>query len=251
MADHSLTFALDGDVSLDDLHEAITNLRALVRALSSEVASKETIDWSVADLSGGSASATLSGVSDAPDAVVRVITAYGAVGTALEQRRPIPYSDRVNRAAQSLAGLVHGSIHAARFETASETAIVTDPALADVPKHPVSALGTVEGRVQTLTSRDRLRFTLYDTIHDKAVACYVAEEQQDLLRGIWDRRAVVHGWVTRDPISGRPLTVRRVSAIEAPRDVQRGSYIHARGVVTPLPGAPAPEVTVRRMRDAQ
>lgn len=251
MADQSLTFALDGDVSLDDLHETISSLRALLRALSSDVAAKEAVDWSVADLSGGSASATLFGVSDSPEAIERIIAAYGATGKALEQRTPIPYSDHVNRAAHRLAGLVGGSIRAARFETAGETAIVTNPALVAVPTRPVSALGTVEGRVQTLTSRDRLRFTIYDSLHDKAVTGYVTEEQQDLLRGIWDKRAVVHGWVTRDPVSGRPLTVRRVSAIEQPREVPRGAYRSARGVVTPLPDAPLPEVTIRRLRDAQ
>lgn len=62
MTDQSLTFALDGNVSLDALHEAITELRALVWALTQEVAPGVAIAWSVADLSGGSAS----GSSESP-----------------------------------------------------------------------------------------------------------------------------------------------------------------------------------------
>lgn len=180
---------------------------------------------------------------------MRVIEAYSVVAGALEQRRPIPYSRRVQRPALELAKLVHDPIHAARFETASETVMVIDLASSDPPLRMISALGVVEGRIQTLTSRDRLRFTLYDAIHDKAVTCYGTEEQQDLLRGIWDKRAIVHGWISRDPVTGRPVTIRQIRAIEPVREVPAGSYRRARGVVQPLPDAPLPEVTIRRMRD--
>jgi hypothetical protein len=181
-----------------------------------------------------------------------VVAAYLSVGKALERGGTIPYSPRVVGPARSLAGLVGDGVRSVRFETAEDAATVTDAAaLSAGQARPVGALGAVEGRIQTLTSRNALRFTLYDSVHDRAVTCYVREDRQDLLRDVWDKRAIVHGWVSRDPATGRPVSIRRVEEITPLREVPRGSYIRARGVVTPLPGMPSPEETIRRHRDAR
>jgi len=114
----------------------------------------------------------------------------------------------------------------------------------------LGAYGAVEGRVQTVTSRRGLRFTLYDSLYDHAVSCYLGEKQEELMRGVWGRRAVVEGWISRDPISGRPVAIRRIFNVTVLPDVAPGSYEKARGALPYDPADVAPEERVRQVRDA-
>ncbi len=112
------------------------------------------------------------------------------------------------------------------------------------------AYGAFEGRVQTISNRGGLRFTLFDLLHDKAVSCYLAEGQQDIMADVWGRMAVVEGWVTRDPRTGRPRSVRRVRTVTAKGDGLPDGWRQARGAV-PVPiGALSAEAAIRRIRDA-
>ena len=113
-----------------------------------------------------------------------------------------------------------------------------------------TALGAVEGRVQTLTERKSLRFTLYDGLHDRAVSCYVREDQQEVMRDWWGKRAIVEGEVSRDIESGRPIAVRKITRVQVLSEVERGSYLSARGVAPMKPGSPLPEEVIRWLRDA-
>ena len=114
----------------------------------------------------------------------------------------------------------------------------------------MSAYGAVEGRIETLTRRKGLRFTLYDTLNDKAVSCYLEEGHEVLMRGAWGRRAIVEGWVGRDPVTGRPLTIRRVRHIEILSDAESGTYRRARGVVPVGADGLSAEDAVRRVRNS-
>ena len=79
------------------------------------------------------------------------------------------------------------------------------------------AYGGVTGRIQTLSSRGGLRFTLFDTLFDRAVSCYLAEGQEELMRDVWGRMAVVEGLVTRDRATGRPQVIRSVRGVTVVR----------------------------------
>ena len=70
-----------------------------------------------------------------------------------------------------------------------------------------------------------------------------------MIRGMWGHRAIVEGWVNRDPISGRPVAIRRVSAIEPLPEVVPGNYLLARGILAPGLRDLRPEDVVRRLRD--
>ena len=114
-----------------------------------------------------------------------------------------------------------------------------------------SSFGAIEGVVQTLSSRRGLRFTLYDSAYDKAVSCYLEQGREDMMRNVWGRRAVIEGRVTRDPETGRPLSIRRVAAVEVVPDYPPGSYRLARGIIPLRPDDPSPEEAIRRVRDAE
>jgi hypothetical protein len=121
-----------------------------------------------------------------------------------------------------------------------------------MPVKPLApAYGAIKGRIQTVTTRGSLRFTLYDIMHDKAVSGYFAEGKQDLIRDLWGHMVMVEGMVTRDPLSGRPLAIRQVRDIEPlPEPSLTFDYMDARGVAPSLNGL-SPEEAIRRIRDAQ
>jgi hypothetical protein len=94
-----------------------------------------------------------------------------------------------------------------------------------------------------------LRFTVYDLLYDKAIGCYITEGKEELLRNTWGKLAVIEGLITRDPVNGRPLTIRQVSNIAILPDPCGGrEYEEARGAVPLLTGI-SPEDSIRRLRD--
>jgi hypothetical protein len=135
-----------------------------------------------------------------------------------------------------------------RFETAEAEATVEVVAPTKSATPYPQTFGAVEGRIQTLSSRGGLRFTLYDTLHDKAVSCYLTEGFEDQMRDAWGRRAVVEGRVTRHPETGRPLAIRGITAVEVLPEVARHAYRDLRGL-SPRESLSA-EDAIRRLRDA-
>jgi hypothetical protein len=111
--------------------------------------------------------------------------------------------------------------------------------------------GAVEGRIQTVSNRGSLHFVLYDRVNDKAVSCYLKEDQRDWMNAAWDRLAVVQGWVKRDPNTGRPQTIRHIRAIRFLDELPRGAWRQAEGALHGIGRDELPEVTIRRLRDAQ
>ena len=256
MADDSVTLALDGEISLRDFGIAVQSLQELVQALGVEVARGVSIAWFVEHLDSSSAIVTVRAESDDDRAVREVTQEYLAVGRALEAGEAPHYSFDVVRPALEIAGLINGAIGFARFETAEAEAIVRASVAPSEPADRTAGLrliafGAVEGVVQTLSSRKGLRFTLFDSVHDKAVSCYLHEDQEELMRDAWGRRALVEGSVSREPETGRPLSVRQISHVEIIPDYPAGSYRAARAVSPRRPGDPAPEEAIRQVRDAE
>jgi hypothetical protein len=255
----TITLVLDGNVSLAEFARAIGSLRTLLNSLSREVGHNVEIDWNVDDLERGSTIAAFRGTARKPNQqphVEQVVKAYGEVGLALEKRHRIPYSSEVARAANNIAGILNGRVDAIRFET--EDVDATIRAIQAVPDEgfdrPISAsvgsYGAVEGRVQTLTNRGSLRFTLYDLLHDHAVSCYLEEGYEDVMRNLWGRLVTVEGFVKRDPLTGAPQTVRRITKVELMPEAGPDSWRRARGIVPIGPRGLMPEEAIRRLRDA-
>ncbi len=253
----TVTLALQGAVSLSDFSTAVARLHALVTALSAEARAGD-VAWEIDHLAVSSAITTARGVSSNgahPERIDRVVRSYLEVGRALEQRTTVPYSPVVRREAEALVGVLKDSrVEEIRFETAESEAIVRDAVEArDRPKQQIAerrgAYGAVTGRIQTLTSRSALRFTLYDHLHDRAVSCYLVEGREDMMREMWDRYAHVEGWVTRDSESGRPLAVRRVTSVTPLQEADPQDYLQARGLLVDATNGEKPEEVIRRLRD--
>lgn len=256
MPKDTITFALTGEVSLEDFASAIARFRGLVDALTSEVAGGG-IEWLVTGLESGSALATIQGVptkAEAYSQVEAVVRAYGAVGQALERNEAVPFSPRVAKPAAQFRDLLGNRVQSVRFETAETEAVIVATVLPGDrarPAGPIApAAGAVEGRIQTVSNRGSLRFTLYDLLDDRAISCYLREGEEDLLRNLWGRVVVVEGRVKRDPIVGRPSSIREITSIVPRSEPELGAFRRARGVIPWAPGDALPEQILRRARDA-
>jgi len=252
----TVTLGLGGEVPLNLYAQGMQHLARLIQALTREAARKSSAAWIVDDLTPGSANITVRGVpqdvSDIP-IVSKAIYDYGRLGKALQHGERLHFADRVVSEAREIVGLLNGSITWVRFETADEEATILSPSIdaLSLPSHR-HAYGAVRGRIQTLTNRKGWRFTLYDSVFDRAVSCYLNPEQEDLMRGAWGRRATVEGWISRDPLSGRPVSIRKITGVHALDDARPGDYVRAAGVLRPYlaEGDIPAEEMIRRIRDA-
>ena len=258
MAPDTITLMLEGEVSLEAFATALKSLNSLIDALTIEEGGG--IEWTVEDLQPGSALATVKGRSSQPGRVERVVRTYSGVGRALQENIQIQRSPRVSRPALKLGRLVGNGVRRIRFETPEETAVISErpssrrkralPQIAtfqDSGTNMYAARGAVEGEVQTLTKRNALRFTLYDALRDRAVSCYLQEGQEDIMREVWGKQAIVEGWVSRDPTDGHPVAVRQVSRVTP--IVKQGDYTLARAILPLALDTELPEERIRRLRD--
>lgn len=250
MGGNTLTLALDGEITSAQFAKAMTNLDKLVRAITSEVGANKDVEWVIDDLQKSSAIATLRAVTESPEKAEQAIQVYEQVGQALSDGLPPPFSKRIDDSARALVGVLGGGITSIKFETARHDVLITSAPSAPAARAISDAYGAVEGRIQTLTNRTSLRFTLYDTLHDKGVSCYLDEGQEERMRGLWGKMAVVEGLVSRRPESGIPVTIRSITRIERTPEEPEGDYTRAIGVISIPEGAPMPEEVIRRMRDA-
>jgi len=260
MADNTTTFVLNGEVSLDAFAKAISHFNDLMAELSAEA--HASIEWVIQDLQVSSAMATSLG-RGISEQVSQVVAAYEDVSTALESGAEILHTEPVRRAATNLVFIEDLRIPSVLMQTATRDAVISprrEPSVYHghpflVPKVEVKrapAFGAIRGRIQTLTNRGGLRFTLYDLMHDKAVSCYFAEGKQELIRGMWGKLASVQGIITRDPLSGRPISVRGVTEITPLPELEPShifDYQQARGCAPSLSGL-SPEDAIRKARDA-
>lgn len=250
MKDNILTFALEGELTLDDFSEAIKDFNALVSALSQEIGGTTKIDWRIDELNAGSALATIHGVSSDEQVVLGVVQGYAAVGKALQNRTPIPYSEKVRRAARSMRRRVKGSINSIRLETTFGEAIITRETEGRQESPIAYSHGEVKGIVQTLTNRGGLRFTLYELLFDKPISCYLDEGQENIMRGAWGRKVIVSGLIGRESEQKRPVVVRHITNVQILDDTPPGNYRLARGIIPYNEESEKPEVIIRAMRDA-
>ena len=223
------------------------------RARRSALCGRAALEWIITNLDAGSATVTARGESPSPETVEHISQAYLNVGRALSERERVPYCRQVRNSADKLIGLLDGRISSIRFETVEADVIISGETVHEYVSVPalVTAYGAIEGVVQALSMRRGLRFTLYDTIFDKAVSCYLKEGRESIMRDAWGRRAIVEGTVARDSDTGRAVSARQVSGVEITRNPEPGSYRHARAVSPRRPDdGLLPEDRIRRLRDA-
>ena len=250
MAADTLTFALNGEVTLQEYARAINEFSGLISELSKEVSGEANIDWSVDDLHYGSAVASIRGESANITAVERVVVAYTNIGKSIEKGERIAYSRAVQLRVQALTSVVDGKVTSMQFASVYGEATIgrySGDGQTQTGKI-IYSLGTVTGLVETLSKRKQYRLVVYDALSDHAITCFLTDEQEEQMRSVWGKRVVVSGTIGRDAITGKPVTVKRVTDIREMREIKPGSYKRARGI---LPNATLYKSAVEIIREVR
>lgn len=249
---NTISLKLIGDVSLSDFSEVMGHLSSLIDNLTFDVGEKAEIEWEIARLEGGSATAVIVGKSFDEEAIIKVVQAYEVIGEAIANDTPIPYAEPIAKEARAITGVLNGKITSLKMSTDEFEAFIDHSVETEnEEKEQDFTFGTITGWVETLSKRGQMRFILYDTLFDRAVECHIAKDQEHLLLEAWDKKITVAGKVYRDPETGRPFKVRDINYIEVKREVPPGSFMDAEGVVPWKDGDEYPEEIIRRYRDAQ
>lgn len=249
--DHQIALRANGVMPLNEFRNVVAAFADLIGALSDEIAGKDEVTWQLSGLEYGSAAIQIAGYAEDPMAVRRVVAAYRTVAVAAQERRVIPYSESVQAAVRTLTGVINDHVKGLEFLTVDSRTMVSAPIKAEATEAPVNqaSWGSVRGKVQTISERNALSFTLYDSLFDLAVRCTVAADRRELLRDIWGKEVEVTGRVRRDPHTGRPEAISDVTEIEVIELDAPSGYRRARGILTSVADLPLPEERIRRLRD--
>lgn len=247
MAESTLTFELGGQVNIQTLADGMKELHRLVVALTPKEAG---IEWIVDDLRSGSVEATLRGEADNQAQVEKVVEEFSTIGKALSEHDDMMhYSSHIQSVANALRALTE-TVEYVRFATPHDEYIIHHGNGTKLQgTAPLVSVGTVTGTIQTISNRTGLKFNIYDSVHDRAVSCYLKPGQDEEVRVVWGRRARVMGTVARNGITGLPTSIRNIVKIEPLDESETDSHTLARGAVPWQSGRDMPEEVIRRLRD--
>lgn len=252
MSRQTITLALEGRPSLGDYVTALSSWRELIDLSSDNF----QVSWEIEGLEVSSAIATVVGISEDEASLRRATEDVLQVGRDLRDHGS-PSNPRYAAATRRLIGVLNERVPYLRLENDREDVTIGfETAASAVVVIPESSpnlgptFGAVEGRIQTVSNRGSLRFTLYDLTFDKAVSCYLDGGQADLLRDAWGRLAIVEGVVSRQRDTGRPLIIRHVSNITPLQEGLSEEWRSAAGALRNYKGNERSEQTIRRLRNA-
>lgn len=254
MADYTITFQLTGDVTLDVFAEEMRHWSALINGLSVYGEKRAKIVWYVEKLEAGSATAVVRGESEDMAGVQETRRDYLTVARRLEAGEPILFPRNISDSALALRRpvAVGNSDTALRLAAGEDEVLIFKQADENSTfrrrSTATTAYGSIEGRIQTLSSRRGLEFTLFDTLFDKAVTCRLREGEEHLVADKWNRLALVYGLISRNPVTGKPVSIRDISNI-VPLPERNGEYRQARAIL-PFTLDDETEDTLGRLRDA-
>ena len=250
MREDEIRLRIGGEVTVDLLSAALAQFtRALEAAEASHGAS---IRWVVTGLDHGSATALARAIPTdgrsetlAPQVCLSLVETGRAVmeGKADDALPMTRYLTKLQDLASHDQPVVIDCVGAAVEFAPAETA-----ELSSADKNHHATLGTIRGRIEMLSQRRGLHFSLYDSVYDLAVACFPAKDMESTMRDAWGRVADVTGTVKRDPATDRPRSVRDITSVELVDEGDALGYRAVRGVLQTREPA---EVLVRRMREAE
>lgn len=254
MATDTITLELKGTIPLDLFASAIASFNGMVSGLADDIVGPDRVEWEVERLSSGSAIIVARPQYAEPDEVEQLIEAYQVLGNALSTNSPLPFSPEINNHAFALTSLLNGKITSISFSSGAQTFVVSEPVEESEENTPGvvshSSFGIITGELASITTRPRLKISLYDSLFDRAVTCYPSEDYREMLRRAWGRRITVTGLIRRNPDTGRPVSVREIVDIQIADVPSLGSHKRARGALTYGLGDPLPELVIGSLRDA-
>ena len=96
---------------------------------------------------------------------------------------------------------------------------LSDTSVGETSVEYFRSIGSVEGRLESATVRNRPHFRVYDAVHDRGVTCHFSDPQLEQVRNGLGKRVIVSGNVRSDQ-QGNPESIR-VSTIEVADDTPK------------------------------
>ncbi len=247
----SVKFHLGGEVTIEQLSIAFARFSRVLDTLRQSHSAE--VRWVLAGLDYGSAAAIAQAVPLDDEAQMRIPAMYDNYIDAAQrvQAGSVDRTFPLHRDVHGLMALADEG-HPITIQADGKQVVVNAPipplTLTSVEESDKDAtsVGTVRGRVETLSRRRGLTFRLYELTTDSAVVCYMDPDLEDTMRGAWGHVADVTGTVLRDAKTDKPLWIRRVTNVDPVDEGDPRGYLRARGTVQTSEPA---EVLVRRMRD--
>lgn len=217
--DNTLTFALGGDVTLRDFSNAILRFKDIISGLKEDVAPDSEIEWIIDELKASSAIAKIKGVptiSDDLQAIRNIKDAYLDVGRKVVHGENLTYNNTVVDAVTKLRKLINGRITSIRFETTEKKYTIKRHTIFIPTKTywDTETFGCIRGRVQSISDRQFLHFTLYDYNDDHPITCYLPDIQKEKMRNIWGKLVYVEGIVQRNEDNDLATSISNISKID-------------------------------------
>ncbi|HUO09194.1 MAG TPA: hypothetical protein VM008_12880 [Phycisphaerae bacterium] len=253
MTKNAVTIRLDGDeIPLESFAEAVSGWVDQLAALRSELKPNARIDWVVSDLKAGSAICTILGRPEegtSTDDIEDVVSGYEDEWDAFKNGLPSRHSYDVQASTRKIASILNGRVTAIRTAVSGGKEIVISPQ-ERVGAYKITkgftSFGAVTGKVQTISTRYTHHFLLYDVDDDHKITCYLREGSEDIMREMWGKTAIVEGELYRDSKTGRVVTVRDITVVEAAPS--HGGWRDAIGIAPGGANAINPEEAIRRAR---
>lgn len=262
MQRQTYTLQLDGSVSLERLTTALDAWYSALHTLAVNLETAHEPEITIEDLGYGSAVIDVALDFGSYEDSYAYSKAYGEYGRAVQ-------SGDLSTVGHVLQESVRHLITAARLDEAQSLRLLSDDAdilvLPDEwteteslnaefsfgfkPTHS-EALGMLTGKLQSLSSRNGLRFSLYDSVFDKAVRGTLSSDQRDSVGELWNKHVVVSGLIRRDTETGQPLSIRQVTAIaESKEPANRYKWMRAKGALKSISPSMSSEHLIRQARD--
>lgn len=220
-----LSISLVGeDLTLRVFSDAVSTFLDLLHEVDRTVSHRPEVTWRVAELRYDSpATVSVIGIPktkavDPTPIIGRAILA-GFERLETGEGRPIHFSDEALDAAKRLGGLrgrggvrrislaggdpLHPDAERKALEITQRVAAAVD----DLIGEKFESIGSVEGRLETISAHGTLSLTVYESLTGRAVKCDLAQNLKPQALAAFEKRVLVRGTVIRDS-SGRARRIR-------------------------------------------
>lgn len=264
MVERTYAIRVDGTVSLRRWSAMLSAWQDSLSAISTQVGQDRVLSISIDELTYGSAFTEVLAEFDAEPSAVLFTQAYDSLSRGLR-------TGDISDVPKSLQKPGKKMLDAARIDSGdgfilssesgdfvvSPASQGTESSVSTVVPDQVVAYGVVSGRLQALSSRGSLRAVIFDEIHDKAVRCFLSIDQHERARELWDQHVIVQGLISRDPATGRPLSIKNIKTIDVDDSKASANDEHdmfawrkARGALKHVHPELSSEELIRLVRDA-
>ncbi|MHA3701487.1 hypothetical protein ACXR2U_04835 [Jatrophihabitans sp. YIM 134969] len=235
MADDELSLRLDADViGLPLFAHVVSDVIELLTELSAEVVGKDQVHWVLDSLTRNSPATITARPVETEDAeeILQELEA-GLVWLNEGVGWPSHFSERALDRVRSISRRTSDTVQieigrpSTRRALTTETAAHVDHLLAA----SVIALGSVEGRLESVTVHQSPEFSLYDLLTGRRIRCSFGSRVQleDVTRNV-DRRVSVYGTL-RSRADGTVLSIAAESVTPLPRQSDLPHFSTARGIL--------------------